>query len=224
MASPDSDFVRLVSQLDYSLFIVTVAAGEERAGCLIGFATQVSIDPPRFLACLSVKNRTYRVAAHADTLVVHPVPEEAEELAVLFGGETGDEVDKFSRCKWISGPGGVPILSGLRNWFAGRVAQRLEFGDHVGFLLEPTQVSSDDGDSLGAKLGRFFSGESGERTLYDELVRLFLQAHTLATRLKYLVPRDEKSEVVQAVVVAFRQMADALNLKPPIEMEVTIGD
>ncbi len=34
-----------------------------------------------------------------------------------------------------------------------------------------THVSSDDGDSLGAKIGRFFSGESGDRTLYDELVR-----------------------------------------------------
>ncbi len=34
-----------------------------------------------------------------------------------------------------------------------------------------TQVTSDEGDSLGAKIGRFFSGESGERTLYDELVR-----------------------------------------------------
>ncbi len=34
-----------------------------------------------------------------------------------------------------------------------------------------THVSSDEGDTLGAKLGRFFSGESGDRTLYDELVR-----------------------------------------------------
>lgn len=34
-----------------------------------------------------------------------------------------------------------------------------------------TRVTSDGGDSLGDKIGRFFSGESGERTLYDELVR-----------------------------------------------------
>lgn len=32
-------------------------------------------------------------------------------------------------------------------------------------------VSSDEGGSVFAKIGRFFSGESGERTLYDELVR-----------------------------------------------------
>ncbi len=34
-----------------------------------------------------------------------------------------------------------------------------------------TRVASDGGDSLGDKIGRFFSGESGDRTLYDELVR-----------------------------------------------------
>src|SRR6185437_9699738 len=134
---PD-DFQRLMAQLDYSLFIVTVASGEERAGCLVGFASQVSIHPPRFLVGLSVKNRTYRVANDgADSLVVHFVPDHAEALALLFGGETGDEVDKFARCKWRPGPGGAPILTELEDWFAGRVLDRISFGDHCGFLLEP---------------------------------------------------------------------------------------
>jgi flavin reductase (DIM6/NTAB) family NADH-FMN oxidoreductase RutF len=144
IGSLDSAFGKLVSELDYSLFIVTAARGGERAGCLIGFASQVSIHPPRFLACLSVKNRTYRLAREADTLIVHPVPEEADYLARLFGGETGDEVDKFSQCAWAPGPGGAPVLSDLANWFAGRVLERIDFGDHVGFLLEPGEVHAGD--------------------------------------------------------------------------------
>jgi flavin reductase (DIM6/NTAB) family NADH-FMN oxidoreductase RutF len=136
---PD-DFQRLMAQLDYSLFIVTVASGEERAGCLVGFASQTSIHPPRFVVGLSVKNRTYRVACNgADVLVVHFVPEQAEELALLFGGETGDEIDKFGRCEWSAGPGGAPVLAGLEDWFAGRVLDRIPFGDHCGFLLEPIE-------------------------------------------------------------------------------------
>lgn len=35
----------LTAALDYPMFVVTVAAGGERAGCLVGFATQCSIDP-----------------------------------------------------------------------------------------------------------------------------------------------------------------------------------
>jgi len=133
-----TEFERLMAQLDYSLFVVTVAVGEERSGCLVGFASQVSIHPPRFLVGLSVKNRTYRVASQgAGVLCVHFVPEQAQELAELFGGETGDEVDKFSRCDWRPGPGGVPVIKELEDWFAGRVLERLPFGDHCGFLLEP---------------------------------------------------------------------------------------
>jgi len=144
MAALEDDFAKLVSCLDYSLFIVTVASNDVLGGCLIGFASQVSIDPPRFLACISTKNRTYRLARDAETLVVHPVPDQAEELAVLFGGESADDVDKFSRCKWKPGPGGAPILTELDSWFAGRVRERIAFGDHVGFLLEPTDVAYGD--------------------------------------------------------------------------------
>ena len=117
--------------------IVTVAADGERSGCLVGFASQVSISPSRFLICLSVKNRTFEVAQRARVLVVHLVPEQAENLAVLFGGETGDETDKFSQCEWRDGPDGAPVLTSLEDWFAGRVIQTLDFGDHQGFVLEP---------------------------------------------------------------------------------------
>jgi flavin reductase (DIM6/NTAB) family NADH-FMN oxidoreductase RutF len=139
MAGAETSFSDLVAQLDYSMLIVTATANGERAGCLIGFATQVSIHPPRFLACLSVKNRTFRVARSADLLVVHFVTEDDGELAELFGGETGDEVDKFARCEWHPGPDGTPVLEQLENWFAGRILERHDFGDHCGFLLEPIE-------------------------------------------------------------------------------------
>jgi flavin reductase (DIM6/NTAB) family NADH-FMN oxidoreductase RutF len=155
MGSVDQDFARLLGHVDYSLFIITAAHGNDRDGCLVGFATQVSIHPPRFLACLSVKNRTYRLAAQSPTLVVHAVPDDAEELAVLFGGETGDEVDKFTRCRWEPGPDETPVLSDVDSWFAGRVLGQVGFGDHVGFVLEPTMVhESDSRDTLTFRRGR----------------------------------------------------------------------
>jgi flavin reductase (DIM6/NTAB) family NADH-FMN oxidoreductase RutF len=137
MASTGETFQKLVAQLDYPMFIATVAAGDERGGCLIGFATQCSIHPPRFLAGISDKNRTYRVAQRAAVMGIHLVPEEATELAELFGGETGDEVDKFERCAWHQGPDGVPLLDDCPNRFAGRILERVDFGDHVGHVLEP---------------------------------------------------------------------------------------
>ena len=133
----DAAFNSLVGRLDYPMFVVTTAAAGELAGCLVGFATQCSIDPARFIACISDKNRTYRVLQDADAMAVHLVPEGAGHIVELFGGETGDEADKFDHCEWRSGPSDLPLLADCPSWFAGRILERRPLGDHVGHVLEP---------------------------------------------------------------------------------------
>jgi flavin reductase (DIM6/NTAB) family NADH-FMN oxidoreductase RutF len=130
-------FESIVGRLDYPMFVVTTSVGEERAGCLVGFATQCSIDPPRFLVCMSDKNRTTRVLEHGDAMVVHLVPEDAAHIVELFGGETGDDTDKFARADWRPGPEGLPLLADCPSWFAGRIVERMPLGDHIGHVIDP---------------------------------------------------------------------------------------
>jgi flavin reductase (DIM6/NTAB) family NADH-FMN oxidoreductase RutF len=139
-------FIEMTGRLNYPMLLVTTAADGERAGCLVGFSTQSSIDPPRFIVCLSDKNHTQRVASGADALAVHFLPSDAQDLAELFGSETGDEVDKFARCRWHPGPLGLPIIDECRSWFVGRILERHTLGDHVAFILEPV-AAVDGGDS-----------------------------------------------------------------------------
>lgn len=136
MAEPDEGFAEFTASLDTPMFVVTTAAGGERSGCLVGFASQTSIDPPRFLAGLSVRNHTYRVARGARVLAVHALGRDQRGLAELFGAETGDDVDKFARCEWEEGPDGVPVLAGCA-YLVGRIVERVPLGDHVGHLLAP---------------------------------------------------------------------------------------
>lgn len=144
MSEPERVIHEIVRAIDYPMYIVTVAAAGERAGCLVGFATQCSIDPLRFLVCISEKNRTYRVAKQAESVVVHLVPADAEDLAELFGSQTGDEIDKFEHTEWRPGPAGMPVLERCENWFAGRILDRLDAGDHEALLLEPFEAASGD--------------------------------------------------------------------------------
>ena len=132
-------FESIAGRIDYPIYVVTALAGDERDGCLVGFTTQCSIHPPRFLVCMSDKNRTTRLldGGPADAMVVHLVPEEAGHIVELFGGETGDDTDKFSRCEWSPGPEGIPVLADCPSWFAGRIVERLPLGDHIGHVLEP---------------------------------------------------------------------------------------
>ncbi len=148
MSDARATFLGLAGSLDHPLFIVTTCVGERREGCVVGFATQSSFDPPRFLACLSVVNRTYELALRSDALAVHVVPSGRRDLAALFGGETGDDVDKFARCAWRAGPRGLPILEGCPTWFAGTIRARHDLGDHAGFLLEPFEARSEPGPAL----------------------------------------------------------------------------
>jgi flavin reductase (DIM6/NTAB) family NADH-FMN oxidoreductase RutF len=130
------EFGAIVAGLDYPMLIVTTAAAGERSGCLVGFATQASIHPPRMLVGTSRANRTYRVAREARALAAHFPTEDQVALAELFGAETGDEVDKLARCDWHEGPERMPILDACPSWAVGRIADRVDMGDHVGFVLD----------------------------------------------------------------------------------------
>ena len=146
MGAGEDEFEAFADQLEYPRYVVTAAAGGERDGCLVGFATQCSIHPPRFLVCLSVKNRTFRIARTSAVLAVHLIAADQRDLPELFGGETGDEVDKLAACSWSEGPEGVPILDGVSHVFVGRVLERVDLGDHTGHLLEPVAGRS-EGDT-----------------------------------------------------------------------------
>ncbi|GAB2827636.1 flavin reductase family protein [Actinocorallia aurea] len=132
---------------DPPALIVTAASGGERAGCLVGFATQCSMEPVRYLVCLSRANRTFLVASSSARLAVHALRAgDAEHLALarLFAESTGDETDKFAHCAWTEDPGGVPLLTAPARRMVGRILDRVDLGDHVGFLLAPETAEADD--------------------------------------------------------------------------------
>lgn len=147
MAAEQSDnvgveeFSRFVDGLDYPLYVVTTVHEGQHSGCLVGFTTQVSIDPPQMLVCISVKNHTHTLAQDAALFGVHVLGPDQRELAELFGEKTGDATDKFRHCSWRPGPENLPLLDDAARRMVGRVLRRIPFADHLGVLLEPVEVS-----------------------------------------------------------------------------------
>lgn len=135
-----ADFIELT---DGAMYVVTTADGSRLGGCLVGFAGQCSIEPPRFVVWLSEENHTFRVAAGATHLAVHLIPREQLDIGRWFGETSGDEVDPFAGIPFTVGPGGVPLVDALPHRFVGEIVDRIDRrpdADHVGHVLAPIRV------------------------------------------------------------------------------------
>lgn len=143
-------FAELMAGSDTAMTVVTTTHAGEHAGCLVGFQSQCSIEPPRYAVWLSKANHTYRVGVHARHFAIHQLTGDDRGLAELFGGRTGDQTDKFADCSWRPHPTGVRVLDTCGHWFVGRrIAMFDHGGDHVCVVLQPVEVeTSGDVDPL----------------------------------------------------------------------------
>jgi flavin reductase (DIM6/NTAB) family NADH-FMN oxidoreductase RutF len=163
-AAAFGDFMSTVAR---PMIVVTTAAGDERAGCLVGFHSQSSIEPPQYAVWLSKANRTFRIGVLAYEFALHFLEPQHERLAELFGGTSGDEEDKFARCSWHPGVAGVPLLDDCAARItAHRIALHDAGGDHACFVLEPRNVEMPTPFTplASTALGSFAAGHApGER-------------------------------------------------------------
>jgi flavin reductase (DIM6/NTAB) family NADH-FMN oxidoreductase RutF len=130
------DLAPFLALVDYPFYVVTARSPDgDMSGCLAGFVTQCSIHPPNFLVCISKRNHTLPVAERATGMGLHLLGEDQEDMARLFGEETGDLVDKFAAVDWRLGSTGAPLLVESAVCLEGQTLGHFSLGDHEGFLL-----------------------------------------------------------------------------------------
>jgi flavin reductase (DIM6/NTAB) family NADH-FMN oxidoreductase RutF len=135
--------------IDYPYYVVTVRSPEaEMSGCLAGFVTQCSIDPPNFLVCVSKVNHTLGVAEQATGMGLHLLGRHQVELARLFGEETGDVVDKFASVDWRLGSTGAPLLVDAAVSVDGQILGHFSVGDHEAFLMRGVRAVAGSNEGL----------------------------------------------------------------------------
>jgi flavin reductase (DIM6/NTAB) family NADH-FMN oxidoreductase RutF len=139
----------ITAAANYPLYVVTASSGDDVSGCLAGFVTQSSIEPVRFIICLSKVNHTFAVAERSNALGLHLLGSDQRETASLFGETSGDQIDKLASLEWRRGATGTPILTDCAAWIEGTVIHRSSAGDHEAFF-----VTVVDGGP-GTRRGRF---------------------------------------------------------------------
>jgi flavin reductase (DIM6/NTAB) family NADH-FMN oxidoreductase RutF len=136
----DDAFDTLMAAADQPLIVVTTAAEDELAGCLVGFHVQSSIEPQHYCVWLSKANHTYRVALRATHFAVHFLTAEDLTVAERFGTLSGEDTDKFAGLDVDLDPEGAPLLTACPNRMSLERITLLDDGsDHVCLT---TRVSS----------------------------------------------------------------------------------
>lgn len=128
----DDAFETLMASTDPPLIVVTTAAEDERAGCLVGFHAQSSITPQHYCVWLSKANHTYRVGLRSAHFAVHFLTAEDFALAERFGTLSGEDSDKFAGLDFDLDENGVPLLRACPNQMSLERLTLLDDGsDHV---------------------------------------------------------------------------------------------
>jgi flavin reductase (DIM6/NTAB) family NADH-FMN oxidoreductase RutF len=151
----DRAFDRLMEAFDQPVVVVAAASRRGAAACVVSFSSQCSVDPPRYCVYLPKDHGAYEVARRAGHLMVHfldrrqhdvatalaTVPHEGRDTAADDEPGTDRPATGASPLRWRPGPDGrTPRLHGVDAWLFGRVADRHDTGDHVGFVLAPQRV------------------------------------------------------------------------------------
>ena len=135
--------------VDYPYYVVTTRTPDaDMSGCLAGFVTQCSIQPPNFLVCISKVNHTLAVAERSSGMGLHLLGAEQSATARLFGEETGDVVDKFASVDWRLGSTGAPLLVDAAVSMEGQVLGHFSVGDHEAFLVRAVRAVAGGCDGL----------------------------------------------------------------------------
>ena len=143
----DQAFEDLMASLDTAMIVVTTAAEDERAGCLVGFHAQSSISGQHYSVWLSKANHTYRVSLRATHFAVHFLTSSDLAPAERFGTRSGEDTDKFEGLQTETGDGGVPLIRELPNRMVlERIATLDDGGDHV--CVTTRVVSSHSGGAF----------------------------------------------------------------------------
>jgi flavin reductase (DIM6/NTAB) family NADH-FMN oxidoreductase RutF len=149
MGHPGNDLEPFFERVDYPYYVLTARTPDGyMSGCLAGFVTQCSIDPPNFVACISRLNHTLGVAVHASAMGLHLLGVDQLETARLFGEETGDEVDKFAGVDWWIGTTGAPLLKDVAMALEGTILGHFSVGDHEAFLVRAVRAVPSPGRGL----------------------------------------------------------------------------
>lgn len=132
---------KVMFNLTYGLFVLSVHCGKRDNACIINTAVQVASNPDRLSISVNKANLTCDILGYTDDFTLSVISEDADfELFKCFGFRSGRDCEKFDGfddCKRLSN-GTLAVTRGTNSYISAHITDRIDLGSHVMFIAEIT--------------------------------------------------------------------------------------
>jgi flavin reductase (DIM6/NTAB) family NADH-FMN oxidoreductase RutF len=127
-----TSFRQAMRQIACGVGVITLGAGEDRAGLTATSVCPLSTDPPTLLVCVDRGSSSTPVLKRLGAFAVNVLAADQREAAELFaGGSAPRGPERFKAGRWLTLPSGISALAGSVAVFECEVDELIERGVHA---------------------------------------------------------------------------------------------
>jgi flavin reductase (DIM6/NTAB) family NADH-FMN oxidoreductase RutF len=135
--------------INYGLFILTAADGDELGAGGVNWLSQASFAPPLVMVAVRADSNTHALIERAHAFAINVLAEDQLEIAKAFFGTSTIEGDLVNGYQFERGAHtGAPLILDLPYWFETRVTDTVKRGDHTIFVGEVVNAGVRDDSAL----------------------------------------------------------------------------
>jgi flavin reductase (DIM6/NTAB) family NADH-FMN oxidoreductase RutF len=125
-----NETAELFRRLTYGVYVVGVAAGDQRDAFTAAWVMQTSFDPLLLALSINPENASHPLLHAGGGFTVNVLKQDQQELARRLGTRSGRDEDKLAGIRWRPGTTGAPVLEDALAYFDCEVSGRVQAGDH----------------------------------------------------------------------------------------------
>jgi len=121
------------------VFVTSLDENGKARVMTVGWITRASFRPPMLAIVVSKERSMHSVLESSGEFVVAVPGEELAKETLLCGASTGNGVDRFQQCQFVSKPGNLvkaPLIENCLANFECKIIQQVPSGDHTIFIGE----------------------------------------------------------------------------------------
>lgn len=139
---------KALRMINYGLYVLTGKSGDQVAAATVNWVTQASFNPPLVVAGIKKDSESYRLVKESGAFALNVLAADQRDLAFAFFKHVEPEGNKIGPATFtVNETSGTPILAETPGWFACKIVEINETGDHAVVIGEVVDAGVNNPDA-----------------------------------------------------------------------------